>query len=196
MSLMNAIDVAGTGMNAQQLRLNTVASNLANAETVAGSPEEAYRARQPVFAAALHDAQGGHPHLAGPQPSETPPWAERQGPVDFQAQFFQQAAHNPADPGPAWMGGNEFAFDDPWAGSPSPSVPVFMPGVVESDAEPEPIHMPHHPMADEDGFVYRSNVNSVEEMTNMISASRSFQNNVEVMNTSRDLMLETLRLGR
>jgi len=68
--------------------------------------------------------------------------------------------------------------------------------VVESDAEIEPLYKPHHPMADDDGYVYRSNVNSVEEMTNMISASRSFQNNVEVMNTSRDLMLETLRIGR
>lgn len=196
MSLMNAIDVAGTGMNAQQLRLNTTASNLANAETVAGSPDEAYRARQPVFAAALHQAQGGHPQQGGPQPDGAPPWAERQGPVAFQAQYFQNAAHDPSTPPPFGGAGPDFAFNDPWAGSPSPSVPVFMPGIVESDAEPEAIHKPHHPMADENGFVYRSNVNSVEEMTNMISASRSFQNNVEVMNTSRDLMLETLRLGR
>ncbi|BAU58872.1 flagellar basal body rod protein FlgC [Halorhodospira halochloris] len=189
MSLMNAIDVAGTGMNAQQLRLNTVASNLANAETVAGSPEEAYRARQPVFAAALHQAQGGYPQQGGPQPAQTPSWAESGGPVDrmspvsFQRQFFGGEPVNGAH------------MQDPWA-SPSPSVPVFMPGVVESDAEVEPIHKPHHPMADENGYVYRSNVNTVEEMTNMISASRSFQNNVEVMNTSRDLMMETLRLGR
>lgn len=189
MSLMHAIDVAGTGMNAQQLRLNTVASNLANAETVAASPEEAYRARQPVFAAALHQAQGGYPEQGGAQPAQTPGWAESGGPVDrvspvaFQRQFF---GGEPA---------GEPAAGDPWA-SPSPSVPVFMPGVVESDAEIEPLYKPHHPMADDDGYVYRSNVNSVEEMTNMISASRSFQNNVEVMNTSRDLMLETLRIGR
>lgn len=189
MSLMNAIDVAGTGMNAQQLRLNTVASNLANAETVAGSPEEAYRARQPVFAAALHQAQGGYPQEDGLYPAATPSWAEQGGPVDrvspvsFQRQFFGGEEVNGGD------------LHNPWA-NPSPSVPVFMPGVVESDAEIEPIHKPHHPMADEDGYVYRSNVNSVEEMTNMISASRSFQNNVEVMNTSRDLMMQTLRLGR
>ncbi|MBK1734833.1 flagellar basal body rod protein FlgC [Halorhodospira abdelmalekii] len=194
MSLMHAIDVAGTGMNAQQLRLNTIASNLANAETVAGSPEEAYRSRQPVFAAALHHAQGGYPGQGGPQPATTPNWAERGGPVDrvspvsFQRQFF--GAH------PAGLNGTHHApLHDPWA-SPSPSVPVFMPGVVESDAEIEPIYKPHHPMADENGYVYRSNVNTVEEMTNMISASRSFQNNIEVMNTSRDLMMETLRLGR
>ncbi|ABM61306.1 flagellar basal body rod protein FlgC [Halorhodospira halophila] len=189
MSLMNAIDVAGTGMNAQQLRLNTVASNLANAETVASSPEEAYRARQPVFAAALHQAQGGYPQGGGPQPAHTPTWAESGGPVDrispvsFQRQFFG------GEPAGVPSAG------DPYA-SPSPSVPVFMPGVVESDAEIEPLYQPHHPQADDDGYVYRSNVNTVEEMTNMISASRSFQNNVEVMNTSRDLMLETLRLGR
>ncbi|MFP4146763.1 MAG: flagellar basal body rod protein FlgC [Halorhodospira sp.] len=188
MSLTYAMDVAGTGMNAQQLRLNTVASNLANAETVASSREEAYRAREPVFAAALHEVQGGHPQAGGPQPSGTPPWAEDGGPVDrvspvaFQRQFFGgEAAGAPASGAP----GSRL----------SPSVPVFMPGVVESDAEVEPLYKPHHPQADEDGYVYRSNVNSVEEMTNMIAASRSFQNNVEVMNTSRDLMLETLRMG-
>ncbi len=191
MPLMHAIDVAGTGMNAQQVRLNTVASNLANAETVAPTPEEAYRARQPVFAAALHKAQGGYPEWGGSQPpgqwNGPPPWAEHQGPVAYQAQFFQDPLALPAE--------RALGFEDPWA-SPSPSVPVFMPGVVESDAEIEPIYKPHHPQADENGFVYRSNVNPIEEMTNMISASRSFQNNVEVMNTSRDLMLETLRLGR
>jgi flagellar basal-body rod protein FlgC len=186
---MNAIDVAGTGMNAQQVRLNTVASNLANAETVAGSREEAYRARQPVFAAALHQAQGGHPQQGGPQPAETPVWAQPGGPLDhvspvsFQRQFFGAEKADASN------------MHDPWA-SPSPSVPVFMAGVVESDAKVEPIHKPNHPMADEDGYVYRSNVNSVEEMTNMISASRSYQNNVEVMGTTRDLMMQTLRLGR
>lgn len=161
MSLSHALNVAGTGMNAQQLRLNTVASNLANAETVASSREEAYRAREPVFAAALQQAQGGNPGQGN----------------------SGAGAVTPA------------ALHDPWSQA-GPSIPVAMPGVVESDAEIEPLYKPHHPQADEDGYVYRSNVNSVDEMTNMISASRSFQNNVEVMKTTRDLMMDTIRIGR
>ena len=189
MSLTHAMEVAGTGMNAQQLRLNTVASNLANAETVAPSREEAYRARQPVFAAALHDAQGGHPGQAGPEPAGTPAWAEPGGPVErvSPTTFQRQLMGGEAAPAAQGVQG---------AGQNSPSVPVFMPGVVESDAEVEPLYKPHPPQANEDGYVFRSNVNTVEEMTNMISASRSFQNNIEVMDTSRDLMLETLRMGR
>jgi flagellar basal-body rod protein FlgC len=124
-------------MSAQTVRLNLTASNLANAETVAGSPEEAYKARQPVFAAALKAVQG--------------------------------------------------ADDTP--------VPVRVEAVVESQAPAQMLHMPSHPLADANGYVYRSNVNTVEEMVNMISASRSYQNNVEVMNTSKELLLQTLRLG-
>lgn len=136
MSLFKVFDVAGSAMSAQTLRLNLTASNLANADAVAGSPEQAYKARQPVFAAALKAAQG----LAQP-------------------------------------------------------VGVEVKGVVESQAQPQALHMPDHPQADENGFVYRSNVNPVEELVNMISASRSYQNNVEVMSTSKDLLLQTLRLG-
>lgn len=135
MSSFNVFEIAGSGMNAQSTRLNLTASNLANAETVAGSAEEAYRARQPVFAAALNNAQGQ-------------------------------------------------------------AVPVNVRGVVESDAPPQALHQPNHPLADENGYVYRSNVNSVESMVNMISASRAYQNNVEVMTTSRDMLLQTLQLGR
>lgn len=136
MSLFKVFEVAGSGMSAQTLRLNTTASNLANAETVAGSPEQAYKARQPVFAAALKAQQG-----------------------------LQQ------------------------------TIPVQVKAVVESEAPNQPLHMPNHPDADADGYVYRSNVNTVEELVNMISASRSYQNNVEVMNTSKELLLQTLRLG-
>jgi flagellar basal-body rod protein FlgC len=138
MSLFNVFDVAGSGMSAQSLRLNLTASNLANAETVAGSPEQAYRSRQPVFAAALQAARAG-----------------------------EDAA-----------------------------VPVQVMGVVESSAPPQALHQPNNPLADENGYVYRSNVNTVEAMVNMISASRSYQNNVEIMSTSRDLLLQTLQLGR
>lgn len=138
MSLFKVFDVAGSAMSAQSLRLNMTASNLANAETLAGSPEAAYKARHPVFAAALQSARG----------------------------------------------------DDATGGG------VQMKDVVESQATHQAMHMPDHPEADANGYVYRSNVNTVEELVNMISASRSYQNNTEVMTTSRDLLLQTLQLGR
>ncbi len=140
MSLFKVFDTAGSALTAQSLRLNMTASNLANAETVAGTPEAAYRSKQPVFAAALRQADG--------LPPGTVP------------------------------GG------------------VQVRDVVESQAPNQALHMPDHPEADENGNVYRSNVNTVEEMVNMISASRSYQNNVEVLSTSRDLLMQTLRLGR
>lgn len=140
MSLFNIFDVAGSALNAQSIRLNVVSSNLANADSVAGKPEDAYRARQPVFQAAMRDA---------------------------------------------WAGAE---------GESSRGVRVL--GVWQSPAPPVKRHQPGHPMADAAGYVYASNVNVVEEMANMISASRSFQTNVEVMNTSRDLLLKTLSMGR
>ncbi|MDN5871958.1 MAG: flagellar basal body rod protein FlgC [Nitrococcus sp.] len=134
MALFNVFDIAGSAMSAQALRLNLVASNLANAGTVAGTPEQAYKAREPVFAAALSGARGGTPE-------------------------------------------------------------VELRGIVTSTAPAVPLYQPNNPLADADGYVYRSNVNTVEAMVNMISASRSYQNNVEVMSTSRDLLLQTLKLG-
>lgn len=68
-------------------------------------------------------------------------------------------------------------------------------GVVDSAKAAEARYKPGHPMADEQGYVYAPPINAVEEMANMISASRSYQNAVDVMATSRDLMLATLRLG-
>ena len=138
MSLFKVFDIAGSAMSAQSLRLNMTASNLANAETVSGSKDTAYKAREPVFAAVLKATQGG--------------------------------------------------------GNPAKGVRVS--GVTESQAPNEAMYMPDNPMADGNGYVYRSNVNPVEEMVNMISASRSYQNNVEVLNTSKDLLLQTLKLGR
>ena len=137
MSLFKVFDIAGSGMSAQSVRLNTTASNLANANSVSTTEEEAYRSRQPVFQTAL----------------------ER-------------------------------------AGSSGASAGVRVLGVVESDATPQRLYEPGNPLADEQGYVYKSNVNIAEEMANMISASRSFQNNIEVLNTSKDLMLRTLNLGR
>jgi flagellar basal-body rod protein FlgC len=68
--------------------------------------------------------------------------------------------------------------------------------VAETDAPGRRVHDPKHPGADAEGYVTYSNVNPVEEMVNMISASRSYQNNVEVMNTAKQLLLKTLQLGQ
>jgi flagellar basal-body rod protein FlgC len=140
MSLTRIFDVAGSGMAAQSLRLNVVASNLANANSVASSPDAAYRAREPLFAAVRRQAG-----------------AEAQG-------------------GDATVG-------------------VQVRGIAESDAPVNAQYEPGNPMADADGYVYASNVNPVEELVNMISASRSYQSDVEVMNTTKQLMLKTLTLG-
>ena len=139
MSLFNIFNVAGSGMAAQSTRLNTVASNLANADSVASTPEAAYRAREPLFAAVQR------------------------------------------------------AVDGQTAGD-SGGVQVL--GITESAAAIPSRYEPGNPMADADGYVYASNVNPVDELVNMISASRSYQNNVEVMTTTRQLMQKTLELGK
>ena len=136
MSLFKVFDIAGSGMSAQSVRLNTTASNLANANSVSTTAEGAYRARHPVFQTVL----------------------------------------------------------DGVAGSPSAGVRVL--GVTESQVPPLRVFDPGNPIADEQGYVFKSNVNIAEEMANMISASRTFQNNIEVLNTSKELMLRTLNLGR
>jgi len=136
MSMFSIFNVAGSGMAAQSLRLNTVASNLANANSVASSPEAAYRSREPQFSALLDsnsDATGGG---------------------------------------------------------------VQSLGITESQAAIPSRYEPGNPMADASGYIYDSNVNPVDELVNMISASRSYQNNVEVMNTAKQLMLKTLDLGK
>lgn len=137
MSLFNVFDVAGTAMNAQSVRLNVTASNLANAGSAHGDAEQVYRARQPVFST-FEQAFGNQAGIAG----------------------------------------------------------VRMNGVIESDAPLQMQYQPDHPNADADGNVYLSNVSTVEEMVNMMSASRSYQNNVELINTTKDLLLQTLSLGR
>lgn len=142
MSMFKIFDVAGSGMAAQSLRLNTVASNLANADSVSGTPEGAYRAKEPLFAA-VQRALGGAGHADGDS-----------------------------------------------------SVGVQVKGVTESQADVQARYEPGNPMADATGYVYGSNVNPIDELVNMISASRSYQNNVEVMNTTKQLMLKTLDLGK
>ncbi len=146
MSLFNVFDLAGSGLRAQSIRLNVTASNLANADNVAGAPEAAYRARHPVFSS----------HM---QPGNTA------GSAGF-------------GPGKAESTG------------------VRVLGIVESAIEPVKRYEPAHPLADEEGYVYATNVNPIEEMVNMLSASRSYQSNVEVLNTTKELLLGTLRLGQ
>lgn len=134
--MFNVFDVAGSGMSAQSLRLNTTASNLANANSVSGSPETAYRSRHPHFQA----------------------WMQEMGQPE--------------------------------------SVGVSVDNIVRSGAPVEARYQPEHPEADEDGYVYGSNVNPVEEMVNMLSASRAYQNNIEVITTTRDMMQRTLQMGQ
>lgn len=136
MSALKIFDVAGSAMSAQMLRLNTVASNLANAETMASKPEDVYKARHPVFETVL----------------------------------------------------NQMNSDS--------SASVKVKQIVESDAPAVSHYMPGHPMANEDGYVFSPGVNAIEEMADMISASRSYQNNVEVLSTAKELIIRTLSLGR
>lgn len=135
MATFQIFNIAGSAMAAQSVRLNTVASNLANADTVASSADAAYRAREPVF---VTEALGGDDGAAA----------------------------------------------------------VRVDSMAETGAAPQKRFEPGNPMADADGYVYASNVNTVEEMVNMISTARSYQNAVDVLNTSKDLMLRTLSLGK
>ncbi len=148
MSLGNIFDIAGSGMTAQSLRLNTTASNIANAETASSSTDTTYRARKPVFAA------------------------------------IQQSMLNPD------------TRDAGFQSSDGPGAGVRVEGVVESDAELQMRYEPNHPAANEDGYVFYPNVNVVEEMADMMSSSRSFQMNVDIMNTAKSMMQRILTLGQ
>lgn len=147
MSLSSVFHIAGTGMSAQSTRLNTVSSNIANAETVSSSIDQTYRARHPVFAT-----------------------------------VFEQASEGDR--------GSLFAGED------NAGVGVQVLGVVEDQASLMPRYEPDHPAADANGYVYYPNVNVVEEMADMISASRAFQTNVEMMNTAKQMMQRVLTLGQ
>ena len=138
MSMFEIFNVAGSAVSAQSQRLNVVASNLANVDTVAGPDGQAYKARQ----------------------------------VQFQTVMMGQGT------------------------MPEGSAGVRVSTVTESQEPGRRVLDPKHPSADADGYVTYSNVNPVEEMVNMMSASRSYQNNVEVMNTARGLLLKTLQIGQ
>ncbi len=138
MSLFNVFDISATGMAAQSIRLNTTASNIANADSVSSSIDQTYRAREPVFAAQLQKAAAG-----------------------------QEA-----------------------------SVGVDVLGIVESDKPLQMEYSPNHPMANKDGYIFKPNVNVIEEMTNMISASRSYQTNVQLAESAKNMVNKTLLLGQ
>jgi flagellar basal-body rod protein FlgC len=147
MSLMSIFDISGSAMSAQSVRLNTTASNMANANSAAGSPDQVYRARHPVFASIA---------------------AELLGDADANA----------------------------FAGEQGMGLGVQVMGILESEAPYQERYEPEHPLADENGYVYYPNVNIVEEMANMISSSRAFQTNVDVMNAAKTMMQRVLSMGQ
>ncbi len=135
MSNLPIFDVAGSAMNAQSVRLSTIASNLANADSVSGDPDAVFRAKQPVVSA---EPVAGNPALAGVQVDQ----------------------------------------------------------VSESTAAPIKRYEPGHPLADAQGYVYAPDIDPVAQMVDLISASRSYQANVEVFNSAKELALATLNMGR
>lgn len=147
MALLNVFDVAGSAMNAQAVRMNVTASNLANAGSVSGDANNVYRAKQPIFSS------------------------------------FSESMMGQTMPGHAGSTANA-------------AQGVRLDGIVESNAPLSKLYMPDHPEADQDGNVFTTNVNAVEEMVNMMSASRSYKNNVEMINTTKDLLMQTLSMGR
>jgi flagellar basal-body rod protein FlgC len=135
MSNLPIFDVAGSALQAQSVRLSTIASNLANADSVAGSAEQAYRPIEPIFQAQVSNSD---PNLTG----------------------------------------------------------VTVKEIKTSDAAPIKRYEPGHPLADGDGYVYAPDVDPVAQMVNLISASRSYQAGVEVLNTAKELAVATLTIGR
>ena len=144
MSLASVFDIAAMGMSAQTVRLNTTASNMANADTSASTEAEAYRARRPVFIA-----------------------AQQQQYDQLQSLNREQASFG-----------------------------VMVQDIVQSQAPVTKAYAPNDPQASEEGYVFFSNVNTVEEMADMISASRSFQMNAEMMNTTKSMMQRLLTMGQ
>ena len=138
MSLFNIMNIASTGMGAESVRLNTTASNIANANTVSSSYGETYKARHPVFAADMHKAMNDQSQGSG----------------------------------------------------------VKVLGVVESSKPLQVEYAPNNPLADENGYIYKPNVNIVEEMADMMSASKGYETNVQVADTTKRIFRRVLQLGQ
>ena len=138
MSLFDAMDIAGTSLSAQTVRLNTIASNMANANKVSSTPEDTYKAKIPLFKAVLESQLSGDASQMGVQ-------------IDR---------------------------------------------IEELGDEPRAEFNPGHPLADENGYIYRPDIDVATEMVNMMQASRSFQNSIEAINTAKQLAMRTLTLGK
>jgi len=134
MSLLSTFDVGTTGLVAQSLRLNLIASNVANVETAVSADGQPYKSRHVVFQAEARAGRVG------------------QG--------------------------------------------VKVDRIVESDAAPRLEYRPGHPLANAQGYVTMPNINPAEQMVDMVSASRAYQFNIEMMNTTKQLLLKTLDLGK
>lgn len=132
--------IAGSSMNAQTVRLNTVASNLANADSAAASADDVYQARKPVFAAVYNNDQMTRS---------------------------------------VGMGGAHVQVLD----------------VVTAGREPVRRYEPDNPLADEQGYVFYADIDQIEEMTDMMSATRSFETSVEVLNRLKSMQQGLLKLG-
>ncbi|MBM4217103.1 MAG: flagellar basal body rod protein FlgC [Gammaproteobacteria bacterium] len=137
MSLSNILKLAGGALNAQTVRLNTIASNLANVETVAGSEEKAFRAKRPVFATVMDQVSN-----------------------EIQKGYG-----------------------------------VTVKTITESRRANQQIFDPDNPLANSEGYVFRSNVNPLEEMTDMLDAARSFETALTTASTARELMMRTIDMN-
>jgi len=142
MSFTDIYSIAGSAMNAQTVRLNTVASNLANADAVSANPDDAYKALKPVFATVYNKTQ---------------------------------------------LTASEGAY---------PNAEVRIVDVVQSAGKAEKRFEPSNPLANDEGYVYYPDVDVVSEMADMMSASRSFQTNVDVMDAAKTMMQRILTLGQ
>lgn len=140
MSFSDIYQIAGSALTAQTVRLNTVASNLANAESPASSEAQVYKARSPVFAAVYHNS------------------------------LVQNGRHD--------IDGASVRVQD-----------VLQSGSAVKRYEP------HHPLADRDGNVWYPDINVVNEMADMTSASRNFETNVDVLNGVKSMQQSVLKLG-
>lgn len=143
MSLSNVFDIAASGMSAQSVRLNSISSNIANAESAASSADAVYKSRHPVFELIRQPADG----LEGD-------------------------------------------------GSINNGYGVKVNGIVENQSEAKMRYEPENPLADQNGYVHYPDVNIVEEMANMMAASRAFQTNVDMMDTAKSMMQRVLALGQ
>ncbi len=137
MSLLNVLDISGSGMTASSVRLSAISSNLANAESGATTPEEAYKAKQPVFKTIYDKSRFGE------------------------------------------TGGGVEVSD-----------------IQESTKEPRSVYQPSNPLANEDGMVFYPSINPIEQMADMISASRTYSNQVETFKTTKQLISQTLNMGQ